>query len=332
MTVSNTKYYTIGKGTGYFNPKDAGTGLPKGWADLGNIPNFSFGVDTEKLEHFSSRGGLKAKDLSILSKVSPKFSFTVDEIQPENMGLFLLGDTTKVTQVKQAAVTEEFTLSPGQIAFLANRNAYVNALPYSDGTVLFAAGDTVTGGTSTSTATVLAVSGTVAAGILYLGEVTGTGFTATEDLKKAAATNCKSAGLVTKGAGVVVINKTTKTTVYTGTDYIANGKIGKIVVTEASTIAAATVVEVKYAADVAEYFTIKGYSKADNKGAFRFVSDNPQGTNCDITYWSVDLKPAGDVGMIGDDWMALTFEAEVFKDESGHPDSPFCDIKVFPAV
>ena len=41
-STSNKKYYTIGKGVGYFNPLNAGTGLFEGIVDLGNISNFPF--------------------------------------------------------------------------------------------------------------------------------------------------------------------------------------------------------------------------------------------------------------------------------------------------
>ena len=331
-STSNKKYYTIGKGVGYFNPLNAGTGLFEGTVDLGNISNFAFSVDTEKLDHYSSRGGLKAKDLSIISQISPKFTFTADEMQPENVGRFMLGDTEKMTQTAASVVTEEFTANAGTVFFLANRNAFVNVLNYDAGTTLFVVGDVVTGGTSSATGTVLAVSGTATEGKIYLGAITGT-FADNEDLEVSASAKAVANGTVSKGAGVVVINKTTKTTVYVGgTDYSANGKIGKVTIPEDTTIPAATVVEVKYAADSATYYRVKGYTKAANKGEFRFQSDNPAGTNFDITYWSVDLKPSGDLGMIGDDWMAMTFEAEVFKDEAGHPDNPFCDVKIFPAA
>lgn len=331
-STSNKKYYTIGKGVGYFNPINAGTGLFEGWQDLGNIPNFGFSVDTEKLEHYSSRGGLKAKDLSILSQISPKLTFTADEMNPENIARFMIGDMVKQNQAAATAVTEEFTADAGGIFFLANRNVYVNVLNYDGGTTAFAVGDVVEGGTSNATGTVLAVDGAAATGKIYLGAVTGT-FVDNENLEVSASVKAIANGTVAKGAGVVLVNKTTQTTIYVGgTDYVTSAKMGRVTIPETTTIPAATVVQVKYAAETTEYFLIKGYSKTANKGSFRFVSDNPQGTNFDITYWSTDLKPSGEVGMIGEDWMALTFEAEVFKDEANHPDSPFCDMKVFPAA
>lgn len=332
-STSNKKYYTIGKGKGFFNPVDAGTGLALGWQDIGNIPNFAFSVDTEKLEHYSSSGGLKAKDLSIISQVSPKFTFSADEMQPENLARFMLGDMTAVTQAALATKVEEFTVNKGDIIFLANRNVFINVLNYDGGTGAIAIGDVITGGTSTASATVLLVEGDQTAGKLYLGAIAGGPFVDDEPIKVGATTKAIANGTAAKGSGVVVNNKTTKTTIYVGgTDYSTSAKMGRVTIPDTSTIPANTVVEVRYGAEATSYYTVKGYTQSANKGAFRFVSDNPQGTNFDITYHSVDLKPSGDMGMIGDDWMTLTFEGEVFKDEVNHPDSPFCDMKVYPAA
>ncbi len=331
-STSSNKFYTIGKGVGFFNPINAGTGLAEGFQDLGNISNFGFSVDTEKLEHYSSRGGLKAKDLSIISQISPKFTFTADEMNPENMARFMLGNVESVTQAASSGVTEEFTVNAGDIIFLANRSVYVNVMNYDGGTAAIAIGDVITGGTSNATATVLLVDGTQASGKLYLGAVTGT-FADDEPIKVSAANKAVVNGTVAKGSGVVVNNKTTKTTVYVGgTDYITSAKMGRVTIPTGTTIPAATAIEIRYAAEAVSYKKIKGYTNSANKGSFRFVSDNPQGTNFDVLYHSVDLKPSGDLSMIGDDWMTLTFEAEVFKDEANHPDSPFCDMKVFPAT
>ena len=53
--------YTLGKGILYFDRYNPDTGTYSGWRDLGNAPSFSFTVNIEKLEHFSSRGGLRVK-------------------------------------------------------------------------------------------------------------------------------------------------------------------------------------------------------------------------------------------------------------------------------
>ena len=66
MSSPNVENYTLGNGVVYFNRKNLTTGLWTGERDLGNAPSFSFNVSLEKLEHFSSRGGLRAKDKQVI--------------------------------------------------------------------------------------------------------------------------------------------------------------------------------------------------------------------------------------------------------------------------
>jgi hypothetical protein len=102
----STDNYTLGKGIVYFNRKDNDTGLYTGERDLGNAPAFSFNIALEKLEHFSSRGGLKAKDKEIISQITPGISFTLDEVNAENLALLTLADVETVSQTG-ASVTDE---------------------------------------------------------------------------------------------------------------------------------------------------------------------------------------------------------------------------------
>lgn len=104
--ASSPENYTLGKGIVYFNRRDLTTGLYTGERDLGNAPAFSFNVALEKMEHFSSRGGLKAKDKSIISQITPACAFTLDEITAENLSMLTLGDIETVTQVATPVVDE----------------------------------------------------------------------------------------------------------------------------------------------------------------------------------------------------------------------------------
>ena len=92
MDSPNVENYTLGKGVVFFDQKNLTTGLYKGERDLGNAPAFAFNVALEKLEHFSSRGGLKAKDKEIISQITPGITFTLDEINKANLALLTLAD------------------------------------------------------------------------------------------------------------------------------------------------------------------------------------------------------------------------------------------------
>ena len=113
--------YTLGKGIVSFNKKVGDHFM--GELDLGNCPEFSFNVSIEKLDHYSSRGGLRAKDKEVISQVSPGVTFTLDEISEENLALLTLADIEIVTQAAATVVDEEPGAAyAGTMLALANRN------------------------------------------------------------------------------------------------------------------------------------------------------------------------------------------------------------------
>ena len=119
---SSADNYTLGKGIVSFNKKEA-NGTYKGELDLGNCPEFSFNISIEKLEHFSSRGGLRAKDKEVISQVSPGVSFTLDEINSDNLALLTMADIEVVAQGAATVVDEQpGGAYKGRMLQLANRN------------------------------------------------------------------------------------------------------------------------------------------------------------------------------------------------------------------
>lgn len=121
MSSPNTENYTLGKGVVFFNRKNLTTGLYTGERDLGNAPAFSFNVSLEKLEHFSSRGGLRAKDKEIISQITPGIAFTLDEVTAENLSLLVLADVETVTQTTLAITNEAVKAYKGKRIALAYR-------------------------------------------------------------------------------------------------------------------------------------------------------------------------------------------------------------------
>lgn len=117
----STDNYQLGKGVVYFNRKDQATGLYKGERDLGNAPAFSFSAALDKLEHYSSRGGLKAKDKEIISQITPSLAFTLDEVTTDNLALLVLADVETVTQTTLAIVDEAKKAYQGRRIELAYR-------------------------------------------------------------------------------------------------------------------------------------------------------------------------------------------------------------------
>ena len=122
MTTSpSTDNYTLGKGVVFFDRIDPATGLYTGERDLGNAPTFEYTVALSKLDHYSSRGGLKTKDAQVISEITPGCAFSLDECTKENIALLTLGNLTKVTQTSGSVPAEIRTAHLGMRLSLANR-------------------------------------------------------------------------------------------------------------------------------------------------------------------------------------------------------------------
>ena len=88
-TSPDVQNYHIGKGIVSFDEGSLGT-----FVDLGNAPSFVWEPTIEKLEHFSSREGVKTKDFTAVTQTGATITFTLDEITPETVRLFTLGEIT----------------------------------------------------------------------------------------------------------------------------------------------------------------------------------------------------------------------------------------------
>ena len=84
-TAPDILNYFIGKGVLVFVPEG---GSPR---DLGNAPAFSVTPEIEKLDHFSSRSGVRTKDRSVAVETSGTVNITLDEITTDNLALALFG-------------------------------------------------------------------------------------------------------------------------------------------------------------------------------------------------------------------------------------------------
>lgn len=81
----NPLNYFIGKGIIKFTP----TGGQE--RDLGNAPEIELTPNIEKLDHFSSRAGVRSKDRSIVLEKGMSLRIVLEEITAANLALLLLG-------------------------------------------------------------------------------------------------------------------------------------------------------------------------------------------------------------------------------------------------
>lgn len=110
----NVDNYIIGKGIIWFRPLVNGT--LQAWRDLGNVPEFEFESSVEKLDHFSSREGVRMKDVSRILEKNATLRVVLEEWSGPNLAMYLLGEKTGADAT---ATIDIGTISEikGQIAF-----------------------------------------------------------------------------------------------------------------------------------------------------------------------------------------------------------------------
>jgi len=90
--TANSDDYNLGRGKVSLSELDANN-FPGEYRDLGNAAEFNISFETEKLEHQSSRTGLKTIDKDVVVSQKMSLAITLDEINFENMALFFSGES-----------------------------------------------------------------------------------------------------------------------------------------------------------------------------------------------------------------------------------------------
>lgn len=80
---------------------------------IGNCPGFTLSVESEKFEHFSSTSGIQTKDLTVTKSVNFNAQVTCDDIQLENLALFMAGTSGTLTQVATPVTNEAIVVQKG---------------------------------------------------------------------------------------------------------------------------------------------------------------------------------------------------------------------------
>lgn len=104
--LPNTNDYNLGRGIVFFGVIDAITGLPVNYRDLGNAPEFNVSIESETLEHQSSRLGLKSTDKEVVISQKMSLSLTLDEINFQNLAQLFSGVTATHTNPAIAGFAE----------------------------------------------------------------------------------------------------------------------------------------------------------------------------------------------------------------------------------
>jgi hypothetical protein len=86
-TSPNVDNYYVGKGVVSVSEDEGAT-----WRDVGNVPEFEWTPNIEKLDHFSSRTGVRTKDRSIVTEKSATLRIVMEEFTAENLTMILMGE------------------------------------------------------------------------------------------------------------------------------------------------------------------------------------------------------------------------------------------------
>lgn len=86
LNSPNVENYQVGKGIVSIKlPTDID------YVDIGNVPTFEFTPAVTKLDHFTSRAGIKSKDLSVVLEKTATLKMVMEEFTARNLQLALLG-------------------------------------------------------------------------------------------------------------------------------------------------------------------------------------------------------------------------------------------------
>jgi hypothetical protein len=109
QTSPNIGNYVVGRGIGYIKLIPPTPNPDAGYVDAGNITEFTFQVKPTRLEHFSSRIGVRKKDLVVITEVDATLTMILEEFTARNLGMAALGNpTAPITILSQPLIYASF--------------------------------------------------------------------------------------------------------------------------------------------------------------------------------------------------------------------------------
>lgn len=88
----NIGNYVVGRGIGYVKLIAPTTSPDGAYVDVGNITEFTFQVKPTRLEHYSSRIGIRKKDMVVVTELAATLTMIMEEFTARNLGIAVLGN------------------------------------------------------------------------------------------------------------------------------------------------------------------------------------------------------------------------------------------------
>ena len=341
--------YVVGRGRLFFGQNKPGTRVARQQMYFGNTPELSQSQSEDTLDHYSSEGGIRVKDASVTLQNDSSGSFSCDNISPENLALWFLGEVLSRVETGTALASGTVTFSSASpadgdsvtingIEISFSDTAGPNTISPLPGTL----GDTATALAAeiNSLSTVLGVTAVAAGSVVTLSATNsgtaGNAVTTTATFATPANVTVSGATL----AGGTNVNETF-TQVELGR-WIQLGKatsspqgvrnVGSVAITgvapESYTVEEATgrillhedAADITGGGSVTVSYGIRPQtetvviSKGESiEGELQFVADNPVGANDDYFWPYVRLTPDGDFSLKGDEWQTINWNFEILK-------------------
>lgn len=322
ITAPHVDQYTLGKGRVYFNPWDTND-VPQGERFLGNCPSFTLSVESEKLDHISSKSGIGEKDDSATLSLTRTAAITCDNVTLDNYALFVIGDKS-TKSVSSGSVTDE-VIGPivatdryHQIGELSGTPAGLRNLTSVDAVSVKEGDDASSWSGTTAYALGAVVVPTTPNSHWYMATTAGTSG-AGEPTWPTNGTTVVDGTVTWQDMGLIALVE--------DTDFQTDLPLGRLYIMTTGAIATfipllpagITVnLNVDYTRSTTSWGEVASSSLTATTGSMRFVADNPKGANQDAFLPKVEVSPSGELQLIsGEDWATVGFDVEVLtKDDS----------------
>lgn len=298
-TVTNK--YKFGRGNLLFNPLVAG--VYQGFRMLGNCPEFGISVETEKYEHYNSQGGLRQKDLDIVTQIDRTAQIVCDNMDNANIALFISGEQLTVNQAATPVTNEPINVIGGrtyQLGALANNPAGVRGVSSVVVTVFHSGAIAIS---TPYTAGTVRTNGTH----VYLATTSGT-TAGSAPAYPTDGTTVVDGGVTWKDLGLITPANAANA------DYLLDAALGLVSIVSGGAIAAAAAlvnaaggayrIEVDYTPTANSRDQIRTTGTSELRGQLKFIADNPYGENQDVFCPDVTLAPSGELPLITEDEIA----------------------------
>ncbi|MBU0995966.1 MAG: hypothetical protein KJ737_26020 [Proteobacteria bacterium] len=316
MLAPNTNNYFYGSGRLYFKSNS-----DSGFLALGNVPKLEIEITIEKQTHYSNQEGTRLKDKERIAEKGATASFDMEEYSAENLNLAFLGNGIQSgSQLSGQLDAESITVVDDRFVSLGKMDLSILRIDHgvvTDGP--FEPGETITGTTSSATATIAWADDTNR--YLECINVSGT-FQEGETITGGTSTATASVTSISTKKDVVVTDAATPTTRYIlGTDYsldLAGGLLRKL---KTGSISTTCFVSANYGAKTTK--SIRALANSETTGELLFIPTSDDGPRWKIEGWKVSLSINGAVGFITEDVGSIPMTAEFLADTDNHPDEPF---------